>query len=89
LARRGEDQFDLRIDDQANFTWSATPKGQESMTLTGQAATADDTLILESAEQGTMAGVVKSGGPDKFQFIVAGSPPDDEGLTFERIEETP
>lgn len=87
-ARRGEDQFKLMIDEEANFSWTAIPAGQEGITLSGQAATAGDTLILESAEQGTMAGLVKPGGPDKFQFIIAGSPPSDEGLAFGRIEKT-
>ncbi|TVS10673.1 MAG: tetratricopeptide repeat protein [Planctomycetaceae bacterium] len=43
---------------------------------------------LRTAEQGAMAGLVKSRGPDKFQFIMVGSPPNDEGLTFGRIDET-
>jgi hypothetical protein len=87
VAKRGDDQFGLIIDENAKFTWVAIPKGQERVTLTGDAATEGDTLLLESAEQGTMAGVVKSGGPDKFQFIVAGGPPDDEGLTFNRVQD--
>jgi hypothetical protein len=32
-----------------------------------------------------MVGQATPGGPDKFQFILAGSPPDDEGLAFERV----
>ena len=35
---------------------------------------------------GTMAAQVKSGGADQFQFIAAGSPPDDKGLQFMRIK---
>jgi hypothetical protein len=44
-------------------------------------------LLLENSEQGTMAGRVNSEGPDAFQFIPAGGPPDDEGLMFERVSE--
>jgi tetratricopeptide (TPR) repeat protein len=88
LAARGEDRFGLIIGEDGAFTWAAIPAGQERVTLTGQAATSDDMLLLETDDQGTMAGRVKSGGPDKFQFIPAGGPPDDEGLTFQRAAET-
>ena len=30
---------------------------------------------------------VKSGGADRFQFTAAGSPPDDPGLSFQRVKE--
>jgi Flp pilus assembly protein TadD len=86
VATRNEDRFGLTIDEDAKFTWAAIPKDQERITLTGQAATSGDTLVLENSEQGNMAGQVKSLGPDKFQFIIAGGPPGDEGLTFERVE---
>jgi hypothetical protein len=86
LATRNEDRFGLEIDEDAKFTWAAIPKGQERITLTGSAATSGDTLILENNDQGNMVGQVKSLGPDKFQFIITGGPPDDEGLTFERVE---
>ncbi len=86
MATRNEDRFGLEIDEEAKFTWAAIPKGQERITLTGSAATSGDTLILESGDQGNMVGRVKSLGPDKFQFIIAGGPPDDEGLTFERVK---
>ncbi len=88
VATRNEDRFGLMIDENGKFTWTAIPKDQERVTLTGEAATSGDTLILENADQGNMAGVVKSAGPDEFQFIVAGGPPDDEGLTFQRVKES-
>jgi tetratricopeptide (TPR) repeat protein len=87
VAVRNEDRFGLVIDENGAFTWAAIAKGQERITLTGQAATSGDMLLLENSEQGTMAGRVNSKGPDAFQFIPAGGPPDDEGLTFERVSD--
>ncbi|MCH5372981.1 MAG: hypothetical protein JJ992_03315, partial [Planctomycetes bacterium] len=87
LAQRNEDRFGLIIDQDGRFQWAAIPKGKQRVTLSGEATTSGDMLILESGEQGTMAGQVKSAGPDKFQFIIAGGPPNDEGLTFERVKE--
>ena len=43
-------------------------------------------LILENKEQGSMAGRVKSNGPDKWQFAMAGGPPSDPGLSFQRVK---
>jgi hypothetical protein len=43
-------------------------------------------LVLESKDQGSMVGKVKSIGPDKWQFALAGGPPNDPGLSFERIK---
>jgi hypothetical protein len=84
-ADRNEDRFGLEIKEDGAFTWVAIPEGQDRVSISGQAATTSDTLILESGDQGTMVGQVASGGPDKFQFVFAGSPPGDEGLTFQRI----
>ena len=77
----------LEVGEDSKFTWAAIPDGQQRVTITGQVATTGDSLMLESPDQGTMVGRVESGGPDKFQFILAGGPPDDEGLSFERVKE--
>ena len=50
-------------------------------------AVAGDAILLESKDQGTMAAQVASGGADQFQFIAAGSPPDDKGLQFTRTKQ--
>jgi len=84
-AVRDGDVFELTIGEEGQFTWKATPKGSDPVSLSGQTATTADTLILESGDQGTMVARVKSGGPDKFQFVATGSPPNDPGLTFERV----
>ncbi len=78
--------FGLWIKEDGQFSWKATPAGKEAVTIDGQVATTSDTLILESADEGSMVARVKSAGPDQFQFLVAGGPPNDPGLTFKRIQ---
>ncbi len=83
-AEREGDVFELTIDEQGGFTWKATPKGKDAISVAGTVATTSDTLVLDSKEQGSMVGRVTSGGADKFQFVSVGSPPDDKGLEFKR-----
>ena len=85
-AERNGDVFELSIDENNQFTWKAVPKGKPPVTLTGTMAAAGDAILLESKDQGTMAAQVNSGGADQFQFVAAGSPPDDKGLQFRRIK---
>jgi hypothetical protein len=85
-AERDGNAFDLTIDDQGQFTWKATPKGKEPTTISGPYSVTDSALLMESGDQGTMAGRVTSGGPDQFQFVIAGGPPGDTGLTFKRVK---
>ena len=85
-AQRDGDSFELSIDAQNHFVWKATPKGKSTVTLTGTMATAGNAILLQSKDQGTMTAQVTSGGPDGFQFIAAGSPPDDKGLSFQRVK---
>ena len=84
-AERNGDVFELSIDENSQFTWKAVPKGQPPVTLAGTMAATGNAILLQSSEQGTMTAQVKSGGADKFQFIAAGSPPDDPGLSFQRV----
>ncbi len=88
-AERDGNAFDLTIDEQGQFTWKSTPKGKEPTTISGNYRTTDDALLMDSADQGTMAGRVTSGGPDQFQFVIAGGPPGDPGLTFQRVKAKP
>ena len=88
-AERDGNAFDLTIDEQGEFTWKATPKGKEPTTISGKYSMTDNALVMDSADQGTMAGRVTSGGPDQFQFVIAGGPPGDKGLTFQRVKTAP
>jgi len=83
-AERDGDVFELSIDENNQFSWKAAPKGKQPVTLAGTMATEGNAILLESKDQGTMAAQVKSGGANQFQFIAAGSPPDDKGLQFTR-----
>jgi tetratricopeptide (TPR) repeat protein len=83
-ASAGDATIELSIDELSQFTWRATPAGQPPVELSGDLTTTNDLLILDTDEEGTMIGQVKSGGPDRFQFVVAGGPPGDAGLSFER-----
>jgi tetratricopeptide (TPR) repeat protein len=84
-AERDGDAFDLSIDENNQFTWKATPKGKPPITLAGTLAVTGDAILLQSKDQGTMVAQVKSDGTNQFQFIAAGSPPDDKGLAFQRV----
>jgi hypothetical protein len=85
-AERDGNAFDLTVDEKGDFSWKATPKGKEPTTISGQYTVTGSALVMESGDQGTMAGRVKSGGPDQFEFVIAGGPPGDTGLTFKRVK---
>jgi len=86
-AERNGDAFELSIDENNQFTWKAVPKGKQPVTLAGTLGVAGDAILLQSKDQGTMVAQVKSDGADQFQFIAAGSPPDDKGLSFQRVKQ--
>lgn len=85
IAKSGDATIELSIDDASQFTWKATPQGKPPIELAGTLASTSDTIVLESKDQGSMVGQVKSGGPDKFMFAMQGMPPGDPGLAFERV----
>jgi tetratricopeptide (TPR) repeat protein len=84
LAKAEGVNIELTVTDEFGFTWAAAPKDKPPVELQGTTDIQGDMLALETEDQGTMFGRVKSAGPDKFQFIVPGGPPDDPGLTFVR-----
>jgi len=85
-AKAGDTSIDLTINDDSQFTWKAMQPGQPVMQLQGDLTASRDTLILDSKDQGSMIGHVKSVAPDKWQFAMAGGPPNDPGLSFERFK---
>ncbi len=84
-ATAGDTTIDLAITEDSQFTWKATQAGKPVAELKGQLASTSDELVLESPDQGAMAGSVKSLGPDKWQFALSGAPPSDPGLSFARV----
>ena len=85
-AERDGTTFDLTVDEKGDFVWKVTPKDGKAVEISGPIAATNDTLVLESKEQGSMVAKVKSNGADEFQFLVSGSPPNDPGLTFKRVK---
>jgi tetratricopeptide (TPR) repeat protein len=86
LAKGPDATVEMVIDETWQFVWRATPTGKPPVEVKGTVSATSDMLELASKEQGSMVGRVTSGGPDKFTFQMAGSPPSDPGLTFERVK---
>jgi hypothetical protein len=84
-AKAGTTTIDLSISDDSQFTWKAAEPGKPPVELKGQLESSSDQISLESADKGSMAGSVKSLGPDQWQFPLNGAPPSDPGLSFARI----
>ncbi len=78
--------IDLAITEDSKFTWKATPPGKPAVELKGDLDAAGDALSLQTKDKGSMAGSVKSLGPDQWQFALSGAPPSDPGLKFERVK---
>ena len=85
-AKAGTSTIELTIAADSQFTWKATQQGQPPVELKGSLSATADTIILENKEQGSMAGTVKFGGADKWQFVLAGTPPGDAGISFARVK---
>jgi tetratricopeptide (TPR) repeat protein len=85
-AKAGTTTVDLVISEDSAFVWTAAQAGKPPVELKGQLTSSSDQLVLESAEQGSLTGSVKSLGPDQWQFTLSGSPPSDPGLTFARTK---
>jgi hypothetical protein len=84
-AKAGDTTIELTIGEDLQFTWKAAQSGKPALQLNGQLVATSETLVLESKEQGSMVGSVKSDGADKWQFALAGTGPNDPGLRFERM----
>jgi hypothetical protein len=85
-AKAGDAAIDLTIDDDSQFTWKATIPNQPPIELKGELAVNDDSIILDTKDQGSMVGRVVSNGPDKWLFAINGSPPNDPGINFQRAK---
>jgi len=85
VAKDSDATVELTITEDSQFTWRATPAGKPAVEVKGNVAASSDSLVLETKDQGNMAGKVKSGGADKFTFAMQGMPPSDPGLAFERV----
>ena len=78
----GETTIDLRIGDDATFTWKVTAKGKPRQ-LTGKWSLADNLLTLaQEGDAGALVGRVAWQADDKWSFRVIGTGPEDQGLLF-------
>jgi hypothetical protein len=77
--------FELTIGEDGTYSWVVSPEGGESTSISGAYGIDGDTLILQNEEQGDLVGQAVSGGPDRFTLRPIGAPPDDPGLTFDRV----
>lgn len=85
-AKAGDTAIDLTIGEDNQFTWKAIQPSKPPIELTGDLTASSDMLVLENKQQGSMVGRVTSSGPDKWQFAMSGAPPNDPGLTFQRVK---
>ena len=83
-AKVGSTTVNLKINEDSTFAWKATEAGQAPVELTGDLNTDNDAIVLVNEAQGSIAGIVRSQGPDKWQFLLDGAPIDDPGITFIR-----
>jgi len=85
-ATAGKTTITLTITEEFAYTWEAATADQKPVKLEGQITTSPEAMILSNAQQGDMMGKVKSLGPDKFDFTIAGTPPGEPGLSFSRVK---
>jgi tetratricopeptide (TPR) repeat protein len=85
-AASGDTTIELAITEDSQFTWKAAPAGKPALELKGELTSSSDELVLETKDQGAMAGAVKSLGPDSWQFKLSGAPAADPGLSFARVK---
>ncbi len=84
-AAAGNTSIELAIAEDSQFTWTAKSQGQPDVKLAGTLSASNDGIALETTDQGTMAGTVKSLGNDAWQFAISGAPASDPGLSFKRL----
>lgn len=78
----GKIQF--TVDEQSQFTWKATPPGKPAAELSGDLIASNETIALETKDEGALVGRVRSGGADQFTLILQGMAAGDPGIVFNR-----
>jgi len=76
---------DLKITDDGKFHWIAGD-GKNEAKVDGNYEVEGQTLTLDGGKNESLVGHMASEGKDHFHFKLLGSPPDDPGLDFERVE---
>lgn len=78
----------LRFDDQGQFQWDSLG-GPEKDTFTGAFAVDGANLTLERTDGGALVGQVIPQSEKSFLFRLIGTPPQDPGMRFERVDSKP
>jgi tetratricopeptide (TPR) repeat protein len=86
MAQAGNTKITLAIGEDSQFVWNANTEGQDAVELKGDLNVLDDGIVLETADQGAMAGKVQSKNPDQWVFSIKGAPASDPGLSFARVK---
>jgi tetratricopeptide (TPR) repeat protein len=78
----------LNFDDQGQFQWDSLG-GPEKDTFTGAFAVDGTVLTLERTDGGALVGQVIPQSEKSFLFRLIGTPPQDPGMRFERVDSKP
>ncbi len=84
-AQSGDTRIELLVTEDSQFTWKVLIPGQEAIELKGNMSGDSEGIELITDDQGTLGGTVVSQGPDRWVFILTGSPASDPGLSFNRV----
>jgi len=77
-------EVELRITEESGFVWTFHPEQGDPKSIEGQRNTDGNLMLLESPQEGTMAGVADVLGANSFRFHLEGAAADDPGLTFRK-----
>ena len=77
--------FELTLSDNGKFTWIAGD-GDKASKVSGNYELEGQTLVLDGGKNESLVGHLASEGKNRFHFKLLGSPADDPGLEFERLE---
>lgn len=83
-ARPNGSTFQLKLTDDAMFTWSFAAKDQKSQEFSGNYTLDKNILVLERKDGGSLIAQVTPDGNGKFNFKLVGAPGDDSGLDFHK-----
>jgi tetratricopeptide (TPR) repeat protein len=81
----GDTVIELSISEESDFSWVASSPGEEPTKLEGVLTAGAGGIQLKSPEQGALGGAVTSKGPDAWLFKIDGTPPQESGLSFVRV----
>jgi tetratricopeptide (TPR) repeat protein len=86
-ASSGNTIIELMITEESSFEWKVTEAGKVTAQLKGELATNGDEIALDTTEQGSLGGTVKSLGPDAWVMLPPGAKEQEGGgLKFGRVK---